>query len=205
MLIQIHPENPQERLINQVVECLKNGGIIIYPTDSLYGIGCDIHNAKAVERVCKLKGIKPNKHNFSFVFKDLSQISDYTRPFNNSVFKALKKNFPGPYTFILEANNNVPKLLYTSKKTVGIRVPNHPICQLIIEKLGSPLLSTSVKSLDEDDVAIYLTDPEEIESQFGKLVDYVIDAGASGNIPSTVIDATSGDLILIREGLGEFS
>ncbi len=202
--IKINSDNPQEKFIDQIVDCLKNGGVVIYPTDTVYGIGCDIHNARAVERICKIKGIKPNKSNFSFVCNDLSHISEYTKSISTSVFKVMKKVFPGPYTVILEASNKVPKLLYNSKKTVGIRVPSNKICKMLVEKLGNPLLSTSVKQID-DDILEYITDPDDIYEKYKHLVDIVIDGGNSVNEGSTVIDGSAGDIEIIREGLGEIN
>ena len=202
ILLNINSSNPQEKFIKQVVECLRDGGVVIYPTDTVYGIGCDIHNARAVERICKIKGIKPNKSNFSFVCNDLSHISEYTKNVSTPVFKVMKKVLPGPYTIILEASNKVPKLLYNSKKTVGIRVPANNICKLLVSELGNPILSTSVKE-EDDDILEYITDPEEIYDKYKHLVDIVIDGGNSGMIGSTVLDASSGDIEVVREGLGE--
>jgi tRNA threonylcarbamoyl adenosine modification protein (Sua5/YciO/YrdC/YwlC family) len=204
IFIRINSENPQEKFIKQVVDCLNNGGVIIYPTDTVYGIGCNIHHARSVERICKIKGIKTNKNNFSFVCNDLSHIAEYTKNVSTSVFKVMKKVFPGPYTVILEASNKVPKLLYNSKKTVGIRVPNNNICKLLVAELGNPILSTSVKH-KEDDILEYITDPEEIYEQYKHLVDMVIDGGNSGNIGSTVIDASTGEIEVLREGAGEIN
>ncbi len=202
LLLSIHPNNPQPRLISQVVNTLKNGGIIIYPTDTIYGIGCDLHNPKAVEKVCRLKDINPKKMNLSFICHDLSHISEYARQVDNQVFRLLKKSTPGPYTFILEASSKVPKIVGQSKKTVGIRVPDNAIIRNIVQELGNPVLSTSVKS--DDAIQEYLTDPEEIFDQYGKVVDIVIDGGFGKNIPSTVLDCSNGDVVLVRQGLGEF-
>ncbi len=200
MLIKIYPENPNPKFIEQAVEVLRNGGIIIYPTDTIYGLGCDITNQKAIERICRLRGIKPEKANFSFVCSDLSHISDYIKPIDTNVFRVLKKALPGPYTFILNANNNVPKLLSSKKKTVGIRVPDNSIAREIVKMLGNPILSTSIR--DDDDVLEYSTDPELIQEKYGDTVDLVIDGGYGGNVASTVIDCTSGELEVIREGKG---
>ncbi len=202
-VLEINAKNPQDKFIDEVVACLKVGGVIIYPTDTVYGIGCDIHNAKAVERVCQIKKVKPNKQLFSFVCNDLSHISEYTKNVSTPAFKAMKKGFPGPFTFILEAGNKVPKLLQNTRKTVGIRVPNNAISRAIVEKLGNPLLSSSLKSEDEDGIREYLTEPDEILEQYGHLVDIVIDGGAGLATASTVILATNGDLEIIREGLGD--
>jgi tRNA threonylcarbamoyl adenosine modification protein (Sua5/YciO/YrdC/YwlC family) len=201
MLVKIYDENPNEREIMRVVDVLRNGGIIIYPTDTIYGIGCDITNAKAVERVARIKGIEISKSNFSFICSDLSHLSTYTKPIPNHVFKLIRRCLPGPFTFILEANNQVPKYFKGKKKTVGIRVPDNTIIQAIVRELGNPILSTSVK--DEDAIVEYTTDPELIEEKFEKLVDLVIDGGFGGNIPSTVIDCTTGEPEIIRQGKGE--
>ncbi|MEM7102698.1 MAG: L-threonylcarbamoyladenylate synthase [Bacteroidota bacterium] len=201
MLLKINPDNPEMRKINQVVDCLSRGGIIIYPTDTVYGLGCDIHNQKAVERVCRLKGVNPRKVNLSFICNDMSQLSDYAVQFDNRVFKTMKRSLPGPYTFILNANNNVPKLFKNNKKTVGIRIPDNNIAQTIVQELGRPVLSTSLKV--EDDISEYLTDPIDMHDQFKKLVDIVIDGGISGQIPSTIVDFTSDEPAIIREGAGE--
>lgn len=200
MLIKIYPENPNPKFIEQAVEVLRNGGIIICPTDTIYGLGCDITNHKAIERICRLRGIKPEKANFSFICSDLSHISDYIKPIDTNVFRILKKALPGPYTFILNANNNVPKLLSSKKKTVGIRVPDNNIAREIVRLLGNPILSTSIR--DDDDVLEYSTDPELIQEKYGEMVDLVIDGGYGGNIASTVIDCTSGEFEVIREGKG---
>ena len=200
-LIKIYPENPNPKRIEQVVEVLRNGGIIIYPTDTIYGMGCDITNQKAIERICLIKGVKPQKHNFSFICYDLSNISDYTRAVGTPVFKIMKKALPGPFTFILNANNNVPKLLNNKKKTVGIRIPDHAIPRTLVKKLGQPILTTSIR--DEDDVIEYSTDPELIFEKYRELVDLVIDGGYGHNIASTIVDCTGEELEIVRQGLGE--
>lgn len=200
MLIKIYPENPNEKAIDQAVEVLKKGGIIIYPTDTVYGLGCDITNQKAIERICKIRGIKPEKANFSFICSDLSHISDYVKPIDTTVFRLLKKALPGPFTFIFNASNNVPKLLSSNKKTVGIRVPDNNIARAIVKALGNPILSTSIK--DEDELIEYSTDPELIHEKYEDLVDLVIDGGYGDNEASTVVDCTSGDFEIIREGKG---
>lgn len=200
MLIKIYPENPNEKAIQQVVEVLKKGGLIIYPTDTIYGLGCDITNQKAIEKICRLRGIKPDKANFSFICSDLSHISDYIKPIDTTTFRLLKKTLPGPFTFILEANNNVPKLLSSNKKTVGIRVPDNNIAREIVKQLGNPIISTSIR--DEDEVLEYSTDPELIHEKYEDKVDIVIDGGYGGNEPSTVVDCTSGEFNVIREGKG---
>jgi tRNA threonylcarbamoyl adenosine modification protein (Sua5/YciO/YrdC/YwlC family) len=200
MLIKIYPENPNPKAIEQAVEVLKKGGLIIYPTDTVYGLGCDITNQKAIERICHLRGIKPDKANFSFICSDLRHISDYIKPIDTTTFRVLKKALPGPYTFILNANNNVPKLLSSKKKTVGIRVPDNTIAQEIVRQLGNPIISASIK--DDDELIEYSTDPELIHEKYEDTVDLVIDGGYGDNEPSTVIDCTSGDFEVIREGKG---
>ena len=199
-LIKIYPENPHPKRIQEVVEVLRNGGVIIYPTDTIYGMGCDITNQKAIERVCQIKGVKPQKQNFSFICYDLSNISDYSRTVSTPVFKMMKKALPGPFTFILNANNNVPKLLNNKKKTVGIRVPDHSIPRTLVKELGQPILTTSIK--DDDDVVEYSTDPELIYEKYKDLVDVVIDGGYGNNVASTIVDCTGEEIEVLREGLG---
>jgi tRNA threonylcarbamoyl adenosine modification protein (Sua5/YciO/YrdC/YwlC family) len=201
MLLRIYNENPNSRDIRKVVEVLREGGVIIYPTDTVYGMGCDITNQKAVERVTKLKGIKIEKANFSFICSDLSHISDYTKPIPNSVFKLMKKNLPGPFTFILEANNHVPRYFKGKKKTVGIRIPDNNIIREIVYELGNPILSTSI--YDEDEILEYTTDPELIYEKYQNIVDIVIDGGYGELIPSTVVDCAQDELEIIREGKGK--
>jgi tRNA threonylcarbamoyl adenosine modification protein (Sua5/YciO/YrdC/YwlC family) len=203
MLIKIYPENPNEKAVQQVVEVLKKGGIIIYPTDTVYGMGCDITNSKAIERICKIKGIKPEKANFSFVCYDLRHISDYTKPIDNETYRILKKALPGPFTFIFNANKNVPKLLSSNKKTVGIRVPNNSIARSIVQMLGNPIISTSIH--DEDEIIEYSTDPELIHEKYVELVDLVIDGGYGDNQPSTIVDCSEGYFEIIRQGKGDLS
>jgi tRNA threonylcarbamoyl adenosine modification protein (Sua5/YciO/YrdC/YwlC family) len=195
MLIKIYPENPNPKAIEQAVEVLRKGGLIIYPTDTVYGLGCDITNHRAIEAICKIRNIKPEKANFSFICYDLSHISD------NTTFRVLKKALPGPFTFIFNANHNVPKLLSSNKKTVGIRVPDNGIAREIVKQLGNPILSTSIK--DEDEIIEYSTDPELIHEKYEDLVDLVIDGGYGENIPSTVVDCTGGDFEVVREGKGD--
>lgn len=197
--IHIHPQNPEERKILHVVSALRDGAVVIYPTDTIYGMGCDIHNARAVERVARIKGIKPQKNDFSFICYDLSHIADYARV-DNSAFKLMKRLLPGPYTFILEANNRVPKLLNTNKKTVGIRVPDHEIPRRLVRELGNPIITTTIR--DEDEIVEYPTDPEIIFERFQHQVDIVIDGGNGGNVASTIIRAIGQDVELLREGLG---
>jgi tRNA threonylcarbamoyl adenosine modification protein (Sua5/YciO/YrdC/YwlC family) len=186
----------------RITACLKGGGIIIYPTDSVYALGCDMMQAKAVEHICRLKGIKPEKATFSFVCSDLGHLSHFTKPIPNHIFRTMKKALPGPYTFILEANNNVPRLLKQNhRKTVGIRVPDNFICRRIVEELGNPLISTSVHD-ETDDIMEYFADPEVIHSRYGDQVDMVIDGGYGNVYPSTVVDCSEGEIEVVREGLG---
>lgn len=198
--IKLYPENPDMRKVSRIVDILRDGGIIIYPTDTVYGMGCNIHNQRAIERIARIKGIKPKHHNFSFICYDLSNISEYTRSLSTTVFKIMKKALPGPYTFILEANNNVPKILNSNKKTVGIRVPDHAIPRLLVNELGSPILTTSIR--DDDEVIEYSTDPELIFEKFRDLVDVVIDGGYGNNVASTILDCTGDEIEVVREGLG---
>lgn len=201
MLIRLNETNIDSAYIQQIVDCLKNGGIIIYPTDTVYALGCDITQARAIERICKLKNIKPEKANFSFVCSDLSHLSEYTKAIPNSIFRIMKKALPGPYTFILEANFNVPKLLKQSRKTVGIRVPDNAICKEIVESLGNPLISTSLHD-NSDDILEYFSDPEVIHQQYGEVVDLVVDGGFGNIYTSTVIDCSGAEIEVVREGLG---
>ncbi|HMQ46512.1 MAG TPA: L-threonylcarbamoyladenylate synthase [Saprospiraceae bacterium] len=203
MLLKINPDNPEARKINQAVEVLETGGIIIYPTDTVYGIGCDIFNNKAVERICKIRGLDPERAMLSFMCKDISQASEYTKPIDNHIFRLLKKHLPGPFTFVLEANNQVPKLFKNKKKTVGIRVPDNTICQTLLEALGRPILTTSLKS--DDEILEYFNDPQDIHDDFKKIVDMVIDGGIGGNTPSTLIDCTKAEPEVIRQGAGVIS
>lgn len=201
MLIRLYNENPEPRRINQIVDVLRNGGIIIYPTDTVYAMGCDISNQKAVEKVARLKGIQVEKSQFSFICYDLSQLSDFTKPIPNPIFKLMRRNLPGPFTFILEANNNVPRYFKGKKKTVGIRVPNNNITREIVKELGNPIFSTSVHSNDE--IEAYPTDPELIHEEFSDKVDLVIDGGFGDNNVSTIIDCTGDNYVIVREGKGE--
>lgn len=198
--IKLYPTNPDPRRLDQIVKSLREGAVIIYPTDTVYGMGCDIHNARAVERIARIKGIKPTKNDFSFICYDLSHIADYARV-SNQAFKLMKSALPGPFTFILQATNNVPKLLNTNKKTVGIRVPDNDIPRQIVRQLGNPIITTSIR--DEDEIIEYSTDPELIFEKFQNLVDIVIDGGYGGNVASTIVDATDDDFSIIRQGLGE--
>ena len=200
-LIKIYEENPSPKEIQKVVNVLKNGGLIIYPTDTVYGLGCDITNNTALEKIAQIKGVKLEKANFSFIVEDLSNLSEYAS-INNQNFKILKRNLPGPYTFILPGSNNLPSV-FKKKKTVGIRVPNNNISKALVAALGNPIVSTSIK--DDDEVFEYTTEPELIVEKWGKLVDLVIDGGYGDNVASTVIDLTNGDPEVIREGKGDLS
>ncbi|WP_026903166.1 L-threonylcarbamoyladenylate synthase [Pedobacter glucosidilyticus] len=203
MLLRIYEENPNEKAIEQVVQVLKKGGIIIYPTDTVYGLGCDITNSKAIEKIARLRGIKPEKANFSFICYDLSHISDYIKPIDNTTFRVLKKALPGPFTFIFNASNKVPKLLSSQKKTVGIRVPDNLIARCIVKELGNPIVSTSIH--DDDDIIEYSTDPELIYEKYKDQVDLVIDGGYGDNIASTVVSCFDGEFDIIREGKGDLA
>ena len=198
-LIRIFEENPNEREIEKVVKVLRQGGLIIYPTDTVYGLGCDITNTKAMEKVAKIKGVKLNKANFSFICYDLSNLSDYVKQIDSSTFKILKRKLPGPYTFVLPGNNNLPKA-FKNKSTVGIRIPDNNIIRELVKKLGNPIVSTSI--YDEDDLIEYTTDPELIYEKWGNIVDIVIDGGYGGNVPSTIIDLSEGEINVLREGKG---
>lgn len=203
MLIKIYPENPSEKAIQQVVDVLKKGGLVIYPTDTVYGLGCDITNQKAIERIARIRGLKPEKANFSFICYDLSHISDYIKPIDNETFRVIKKALPGPFTFIFNASKMVPKMLSSNKKTVGIRVPDNNIARTIVKTLGNPIISTSIR--DEDEIKEYSTDPELIYEKFKDLVDLVIDGGYGDNEPSTVVDCTTGEFEVIRKGKGDLN
>jgi tRNA threonylcarbamoyl adenosine modification protein (Sua5/YciO/YrdC/YwlC family) len=200
MLIRIHPENPQERHIQQVISILKQGGIIVYPTDTIYGLGCDIYQHKAIERICRIKNVQPEKANLSFICYDLSDLSHYARQLDTPIYRSLKQHLPGPYTFILQASKEVPKLLKTKKDTVGIRVPDNRIARCIVKELGNPILSTTLPGAFVEDY----TDPEIIHERFEKLVDVVIDAGIGGMVPSTIVDFTKPEPEVIRAGAGQW-
>ena len=201
--LKIHPLNPEPRKIAHVVKMLTEGAIVVYPTDTIYGVGCDLMNRKAVQRLCNILDIKPQKLDLSFICNDLSHISEYVRRIDTPVFKLLKRSLPGPYTFILESSARVPKILDVNKKTVGIRIPNHEIPRAIVRQLGNPLITSSIKN---DDVILeYTTDPEEIYEDFKSKVDIVIDGGMGGNIPSSVIDCSGDEIVVVRRGLGDVS
>ncbi|MBK9380986.1 MAG: threonylcarbamoyl-AMP synthase [Chitinophagaceae bacterium] len=200
MLLQIHPKNPPPRLIKQIVESLQQGGVIIYPTDTVYGLGCDILQQKAVERICRIKKVEPRKAQLSFVCSDLSHLSEYVKPISNPVYRLLKDHLPGPYTFILPASKMVPKILQSKKDTIGLRIPDNNIAMAIINELGRPILSASLPGEMVEDY----TDPEVMYENFRNEVDYVVDGGIGGTIPSTIVDFTGSEPILIRQGLGEW-
>jgi len=198
-LIKIYEKNPNEQELDKVVDVLKKGGLIIYPTDTVYGLGCDITNAKAMERVANIKGKKLNKANFSFICSDLSNLSDYVRQIDKPTYKILKRALPGPYTFILPGNSNLPKA-FKKKKTVGIRVPDCNIIRELVKRLGNPIVSTSIR--DEDDLLEYTTDPELIFEKWRNMVEIVIDGGYGTNIPSTIVDLSQNEITILREGRG---
>jgi tRNA threonylcarbamoyl adenosine modification protein (Sua5/YciO/YrdC/YwlC family) len=200
MLIHVHPDNPQPRLIRQAAEVLRDGGVIVYPTDTIYGLGCDIFNHKAVEKICRIKGVDPARAQLSFVCYDLSHLSEYARQLSTPVYRNLRQYLPGPYTFILGASRQVPKILKTKKDTVGIRVPGNEIAREIARELGNPILSASLPGEQVEDY----TDPDAIHDRFEKLVDLVIDGGIGGTVPSTIVDYTSGEPVVVREGAGEW-
>ncbi len=201
MLVKIYPKNPSPQKIREVAQVLDRDGVVIFPTDTIYAIGCSIYSPKAIERVARIKGINPKTANFSFLCYDLSQLADYTRPISNDVYKLMKRYLPGPYTFILNASSNLPKILGYKKKTVGIRIPENDILSEIIKELGHPLMSTSVH--DDDEILEYTTDPELIHERYENQVDLVIDGGYGDNTPSTIIDCTGEEIMMVREGKGE--
>lgn len=201
MLLQIHPENPQPRLIKQVVECLKDGGVIIYPTDTIYGLGSDIMQHKAIEKICQIKNIDAQKAQLSFICSDLSHLSDYTKSIDTPLYRMLKNHLPGPYTFILPASKQVPKILQSKKSTIGLRIPDNVICHQILAALGNPILSTSLPGEMVEDY----TDPEIIHEKFEHLVDFVIDGGIGGMTPSTIVDCTTDEWTVLRQGLGDWA
>lgn len=198
MLLQLHDQNPQQRLLTQVAECLKSGGVIIYPTDTIYGLGCDIYNHKAIEKICKIKNVDPQKAQLSFICRDLSHLSDFTKSIDTPLYRMLKNHLPGPYTFILPASKLVPKILKSKKDTVGLRVPDNIICQAILETLGNPILSVSLPG----EMVEEYTDPEIIYEKFQNSVDLVIDGGIGNITPSTIVDCTTGEWKVTRKGAG---
>lgn len=200
MLLRIYPENPNENHIRKVVEVLEEGGIVIYPTDTVYAIGCDIKAHKSIEKIARLKGLNPINPDMSLIFHDMSQLSEYTIIRDNSVFKLLKRNLPGPFTFIVQANNQIPKLFKNKKKTVGIRIPDNNIVLELVKELGRPIMTTSIH--DPDEVIEYTTDPELIYEKYGDFAEIVIDGGYGRNEASTIVDCTSSEIKVIRQGLG---
>ena len=201
-LLEINSDNPQPHKIKEIVEALRKGAVIIYPTDSVYAFGCDLYNQKAIEKLCQIRGEKANKKLFSFICKDISQVSEYARQFDNNIFKLMKKILPGPYTFILNASQKVPKAIQAKKKTVGIRIPDQNIALQIIEELGNPMITSTVK-IDED--SDYKNEPWFLADTFQNLVDFVIDAGSGSSESTTILDCTSGEVEIIREGKGDIS
>jgi tRNA threonylcarbamoyl adenosine modification protein (Sua5/YciO/YrdC/YwlC family) len=201
MLLHVHPENPQVRNIKAIIESLQKGGVIIYPTDTIYGIGCDIFQHKAVERICAIKQVNPLKAQLSFICYDLSDLSKYTKSISTPLYRLLKSYLPGPYTFILPASKEVPKILKSKKDTIGIRVPDNVIARTIVKELGHPIISTTLPG----EMVEEYTDPETMNSNFGRLVDLVVDAGIGGMIPSTIVDCTGEEPVLVRQGLGVWS
>lgn len=200
MLLRIHQETPGHRQVQKAVEILKNGGVLVFPTDTVYGLGCDVYNHKAVERVARIKGVELAKANFSFICHSLSQLTDYARHINNPTFKLMKQCLPGPYTFVLEASSNVPRIFRNRKKTIGIRIPKNNIILEVVRELGNAVLTTSIH--DEDEVLDYTTDPDLIYDHYKHLVDAVIHGGYGNNIPSTVIDCTQQVPFVLRQGIG---
>ncbi len=198
MLISIHPTNPQPRQLAIIKDCLESGGIIAYPTDTIYGLGCDIFHPEAVEKICAIKKVNPEKAQLSFICADLSHLSNYAKRINNSLFRILKSTLPGPFTFVLPASKEVPKILQNKKKTIGLRIPDNKIALAIIETLGHPILSASFPGENIEDY----TDPEIIQEHWGKQIDIVVDGGIGGIIPSTVIDCTTDEYIILRQGAG---
>ena len=200
MFLKLHSENPNPRYIKMIIECLNDDGVIIFPTDTIYAIGCSVNSSKALDRIARIKGVKKEKANFSFIFHDLSMLSDYTKPINNEVFKMMKRNLPGAFTFIVEANNNVPKLFKNNKKTIGIRIPDQPIITNIVRELGSPIITTSI--IDEDEISGFMTDPDEINDVYSDRVDIIIDGGFGNKEESTIVDCTDNEIVILREGKG---
>lgn len=200
LLLQLHPDNPNPRNLKTIIDCLQGGGVIVYPTDTIYGLGCDISQPKAIEKICRIKNIDPQKAQLSFVCYDLSDMSKYTKAISTPLYRLLKSYLPGPYTFILPASKEVPKILQTKRHTIGLRVPDNNIARTIVQELGRPILSASLPG----EMVEEYTDPEIIADKFDKLVDIVVDGGIGGMIPSTVVDCTTDNYEVIREGAGEF-
>ena len=200
MFLKLHSENPNPRYVKMIIECLENDGVIIFPTDTIYAIGCSVNSSRGLDKIARIKGIKKEKANFSFIFHDLSMLSEFTRPINNDVFKMMKRNLPGAFTFIVEANNNVPKLFKNNKKTIGIRIPDQPIITNIVRELGCPIITTSI--IDEDEISGFMTDPEEINDAYKDKVDIIIDGGYGNKEESTIVDCTDNEIVILREGKG---
>lgn len=200
MFLKLHSENPNPRYVKMIIECLENDGVIIFPTDTIYAIGCSVNSCRGLDKIARIKGIKKEKANFSFIFHDLSMLSEFTRPINNDVFKMMKRNLPGAFTFIVEANNNVPKLFKNNKKTIGIRIPDQPIITNIVRELGCPIITTSI--IDEDEISGFMTDPEEINDAYKDKVDIIIDGGYGNKEESTIVDCTDNEIVIVREGKG---
>ncbi|HMQ62680.1 MAG TPA: L-threonylcarbamoyladenylate synthase [Flavilitoribacter sp.] len=200
MLLRIHPDNPEQRKINQVIETMQAGGVIIYPTDTVYGLGCDILQPRAVDKICAIRGLDPNKAMLTMICKDISQVAAYAQQIDNQVYRILRKHLPGPFTFVLKAGRLAPKVFHNRKNTIGFRIPDNPIAQAIVDTLGRPILSASLKS--DDEILEYFTDPEDIFRDFQKIVDIVIDGGIGNNVPSTIVDCTGDEPEIIREGAG---
>ena len=200
MFLKLHSENPNPRYIKMIIDCLNDDGVIIFPTDTIYAIGCSVNSSKALDRIARIKGVKKEKANFSFIFHDLSMLSEFTRPINNDVFKMMKRNLPGAFTFIVEANNNVPKLFKNNKKTIGIRIPDQAIITNIVRELGCPIITTSI--VEEDEISGFMTDPEEINDAYKDKVDIIIDGGFGNKEESTIVDCTDNDIVILREGKG---
>ncbi len=200
MFLKLHSENPNARYVKMIVDCLNDDGVIIFPTDTIYAIGGSIKSVKALDRIARIKGTKKEKANFSFIFHDLSMLSEFTKPINNDVFKMMKRNLPGAFTFILEANSNIPKLFKNNKKTIGIRIPDQPIITNIVRELGCPIITTSI--IDEDEISGFMTDPEEINEAYKDKVDIIIDGGFGNKEESTIVDCTDNDIVILREGKG---
>ncbi len=201
MMLKLYPESPSQKHIRRIVGVLENGGLVIYPTDTVYAIGCDVNKPKALEKLARLKGANPKKPDFSFIFSDIKQVSEYTPPLDKTIFKLLKHHLPGPFTFILPANHKVPKLFKGKKKTIGVRIPDCNIILEIVRTLGRPVLSSSIH--DEDEVVDYITDPELIYEKYKNLADIVIDGGYGKNVASTVVDCTGEEPVVVRDGIGK--
>ena len=201
MLVRIYKENPNEKHIRQIVDLLENGGIIIYPTDTVYAMGCDIRAVRSIEKIARFKGLNPKNPDLSLIFHDMSQLSEYTIIRDNTIFKLLKRNLPGPFTFIVQANNQIPKLFKNKKKTVGIRIPDNRIVLELVRELGRPIITTSIH--DQDEVIEYTTDPELIHEKYGDFTDAIIDGGFGKNEASTIVDCTTDEIVIVRQGLGK--